>query len=113
MAKWNINPFTTGGSLSGQIAYDTGETKGTSSWRIEQDHKPFVENAKIDRDLGTKQNIIGAKKFATIPDIVAIEIMEKYGINIHDPEVFRDRETMMKFKRIVMQDYPYLVVNKA
>ena len=111
MAKWkNVNPGT-GGSMRGSINYD-GAT-GLSDWQIYQDEQPFIDDAKMERDSIQKQNNAGHRKFATIPDIVAIEVMEKFGIDIHNPETIKDRVEMMKFKKIIMDHYPYLVVNKA
>ena len=112
MAKWlnkNVNQIKSGGTLTGKIAYDNDE----SYWQIEQDETPFLEQAKRDRENLQKPTHMNHKKFATIPDIVAIEINVKHGIDIHDPTIFRDREKMNRFKQIVMRDYKYLVVNKA
>ena len=112
MAKWlnhNTKELTSGGSLTGGITYDNGE----SFWQIQQDETPFLEQAKRDRENTQKSTHMNHKKFATIPDIVAIEIKEKHGIDLHDPTIFRDREKMNRFKQIVMRDYKYLVVNKA
>ena len=111
MAKWTVTPGTVGNSMSGAIQYEGH--KGESSWQIYQDEKPFLEEVKREREQGAKDNILGAKKFATIPDIVAIEVMEKYGIDIHDPRIMGDKQEMMRFKRIIMTEYPHLVVNKA
>ena len=51
----------------------------------------------------------GYRKFATIPDIVAIEVNEKYGINIHDPIQSSDSACMNKFKKIIKENYAYLL----
>ena len=111
MAKWKNIKSATGGTISGGIEY--GGAVGESSWELYQDEKPFIEQAKMEREQNTKENIIGGKKFASIPDIVAIEVMQKYGVNIHDPEHSSCKWTMARFKQIIMKDYPYLVVNKA
>ena len=112
MARWlnhNTKELTSGGSLTGGIQYDKDE----SFWQVQQDETPFVDQAKLDREQAHLKNPMGHKKFATIPDIVAIEIREKHGIDLHDPLVMHDREKMNRFKQIVMRDYKYLVVNKA
>ena len=112
MARWlnkNINQIKSGGTLTGKIAYDDNE----SYWELNQDETPFIEQAKRDRENTQLQTKMKHKKFATIPDIVALEIKEKHGIDIHEPSIFRDREKMNRFKQIVMRDYKYLVVNKA
>ena len=111
MAVWkNINPGT-GGSLRGSISYDGA--KGDSFWEIRQDETPFKDEAARERSLMQKANKTNMKKFATIPDIVAIEIAEKYGINIHDPLTSGDTDKMKRFKHIIMTEYKHLVVNNA
>lgn len=113
MAKWNITPGTAGNGMSGAIDYDRHGSVDTTTWQIYQDEKPFLEEAKREQEAGSKDNIMGAKKFATIPDIVAIEVLQKYGIDIHDPRIMSDRAEMMRFKKIIMMDYPHLVINRA
>ena len=76
--------------------------------QIYQDEKPFLEQAKLEREQQQKADV-GYKKFATIPDIVAIEIKEKHGIDIHAPETIGDKTEMAKFMVIVKQEYPYLL----
>lgn len=111
MAVWkNVNPGT-GGSLRGSIQYDGA--KGESHWQLSQDEQPFLDQAKRDREASLLKTDKNFKKFATIPDIVAIEVAEKYGIDIHDPTVMRDRDKMNRFKYIVMTEYRHLVVNNA
>lgn len=113
MAKWTVTPGSAGNSMSGKIDYDRHGSVDNTTWQIEQDHKPFVDMIKEEKAAGTKDNVMGARKFATIPDIVAIEVLMKHGIDIHDPAIMKDRAEMTKFKRIIMQEYPHLVVNKA
>ena len=111
MAKWKDIRSGTGGTVKGSIEYE-GAT-GESRWELYQDETPFIDQAKEDREKETKMTAMGHKKFATIPDIVAIEIAEKYGIDIHDPNIMHDKHRMNRFKQIVMTDYKYLVVNNA
>ena len=113
MAKWKVAPGSVNNTLSGTFEYDSGSATGESIWKIHQDEKPFLEEAKRERDNGTRHTHNNHKKFATIPDIVAIEITQKYGIDIHDPLIMHDKNKMRRFKQIVMNDYPYLVINKA
>ena len=109
MATWKVKPGT-GGTMTGGFSYDDTDR---SRWEIYQDEEPFVEQAKLDREQTLRETHMGHRKFATIPDIVALEVMQKYAINIHDPEQSRCHWTMKRFKEIVMRDYPHLVVNKA
>ena len=106
MAIWrNIKGASSPNGMSMSLQYDDEKTVG----QFYQDEKPFLEQAKIDREMKTKDNALGAKKFATIPDIVAIEILEKYGIDLHAPETMADRDKMKKFKYIIRTEYPYLL----
>ena len=107
MAKWKINQA----GLKGGFEYDAGQATGESFYQFEQDEKPFLEQAKEDRERGTKKNELGAKKFATIPEIVAIELNVKWGIDIHAPDFLHDDDKKAKFFTIIHQEYPHLVVN--
>ena len=108
MAKWKVGDKSNPGSLQGTFEYESGSTTGESVWAVQQDEKPFLEQAKRDRDTGQKDNV-GYKKFATIPDIVAIDILNKYGIDIHDPNTMKDRDKMIKFRNIIKTEYKYLL----
>ena len=112
MATWKVKPGT-GGSMTGGFKYEAGMATGESTWQISQDEKPFLEEAKLDREEHTKATNMNHRKFATIPDVVALEVMQKYGVDIHDPEQSSCHWTMKRFKQIIMKDYPHLVVNKA
>ena len=108
MAKWNMNY----GGLKGGIEYDSGARVGESFFRFEQDEKPFLEQAKRDREKGLLKTENNMRKFATIPEIVAIEIKNKYGVDLHGDGFMHDIDAKAKFFQIVRQDYPHLVVNK-
>ena len=106
MAKW-VAKSKTGGTLQGGIEY-TGDRAGESHFQIYQDEKPFIEQAKIDRETMNRKDT-GYRKFATIPDIVAIEVKQKWNIDIHDPIHAGDKSTMDKFKKIIKENYAYLL----
>ena len=106
MAKWNISPKTQNSSLRGAINYDDKE----SFWRVEQDETPYVDWAKDERETHSSKHT-HLRKFATIPDIVAIEILTKYGLDVHDPLFMSDTDKLAKLKQIILQDYKYLVVS--
>ena len=108
MAKWTVIPKTVNNSLVGHIEYDGG-IKGESRWQIYQDEKPFLEQAKQDREATKKNTDNGYKKFATIPDIVAIEIKDKYGIDCHDPTFMHDQDKKARFMTIIRTEFPYLL----
>ena len=108
MAKWKLNQA----GLQGDFQYDNNSSDGSAHWRFEQDERPFLEQAKRDRELGNKKTHMNHKKFATIPEIVSIEILNKYGIDIHSLTFMDDQDAKAKFFTIIQQDYPHLVVNK-
>jgi len=108
MAKWNVGDKKNPGSLQGTFEYEAGSATGESVWTVQQDEKPFIEQAKRDRDAGQNSKS-GYKKFATIPDIVAIDILNKYGIDIHDPNTMQDQTKMTRFKNIIKSEYKYLL----
>jgi len=94
------------GELEGLIEFEDG-LRGAS---VAQDIKPFLQEAKEEREIGFNRKT-HYRKFASIPDVVSIEIMEKWGINIHNPETIKDKSEMNKFKTIIKQHYPYLLVS--
>ena len=103
MARWKVTPGTVGNTMSGTVDYTDDESR----WQIYQDEKPFLEQAKMDRETQTEQQ--GFKKFATIPDIVALEVKETHGIDIHAQDTMHDKDKMAKFMLIIKQEYPYLL----
>jgi len=96
------------GGLEGQIEFN--QMGGLSGWEAAQDITPFLEQAKMEKEIGFNKKT-HYRKFATIPDVVAIEIATKYGVNIHDPKTNGDKDVMKKFKKIIIEDYPHLLVS--
>lgn len=103
MAKWNVGLASPGNTLSGGIEYN----QHGSQWRIEQNINPYLEEAKKDRDLG--DGVKHYTKMYTIPDIVAIEIKQKYGIDVFSPEFMHDKEQKAKVHLIMQQEYSKLL----
>jgi|TARA_R100000541_G_scaffold48280_1_gene55365 hypothetical protein len=109
MARWTVTPGTENNTMKGTIDYSND---GNSEWQIYQDEKPFLERAKADRDFndsGFNKKDLGFKKFATVPDIVAIEIKNKWGIDLHDSATMKDKDKMAKFMAIFKQNYSHLM----
>jgi hypothetical protein len=48
---------------------------------------------------------------ATIPDIVAIKILQDHHLDLHDPSFMQDPNNLKKLKTILMSEYRDLVVN--
>ena len=106
MATWAVKPKTVGNSLAGAVNYDDMGL----NWRVWQDEKPYVDMIKEERETHSTHHT-HVKKFATIPDIVSMEILQKYGIDLHAPEFMHDKDAMKKLKAIIVMDYPHLVVS--
>lgn len=86
----------------------------TLEYKVTQDHRPFLEAAKLDREMsGSLKEDTGYKKACTIPDLVAIEINFKHGLNIHDPMFMNDPADARKLLQIVKSEYPYLMSYQA
>ena len=92
----------TSASMQAGLRHDTGEFK------VYQDEKPFLEQAKMEREAGQKKDL-GYKKFCTIPDIVAIDLLYKYGIDIHAADFMHDSGKVKKVMSIIKSEYPYLL----
>jgi hypothetical protein len=88
------------------------------SFKVKLEDKNFQleQNVQAYRDYAAQQRELDSishsgrqyRSFAIIPDIVAIDILTKYGIDIHDPSFMQDPALVRKFKQIIDSDYPLL-----
>ncbi len=84
----------------------------SGSWAAEQDvthFKKHIDNEKQRQEYFGLNKSSGYRKMATIPDIIAIAIKEKYGIDLHDPTFMHDIDKKAKFKQILTTEYPHLM----
>jgi hypothetical protein len=85
---------------------------GTNGFEFEQDVSTFLAQAKMDRDVND-QNVnkkVGRmRKVATIPDIVAIEILTNHHLDLHDTNISGDPVQMKKVMRILQTEYPHIL----
>jgi hypothetical protein len=85
----------------------------TEQWEAKQDISDYKEHARLEREkqeyYGIRKD--GYRKLATIPDIVALDILQKYKLDLHDPAFMRDPNNLKKLKTILMTEYRDLVVN--
>lgn len=103
MATWTVSPGTHGNTLKGKIQYEGSDY----NWGIQQDINPYLKQAEEDRQLGDGNKHY--TKMYSIPEIVAIEIKEKWGIDVFSPEFMHDKEMKAKVHVIVQQHYPKLL----
>ena len=106
MARWTITPASINNTMQSKIDINPGEEL---TWQVYQNEKPFLEQAKQDREATKKNTDKGYKKFATIPDLVAWEVLQKYGIDIHAPEFLYDTDKKARFMTIIKTEYPHLL----
>ena len=85
-----------------------GYNEDNKRWMFEQDEKPFIEAAKLDREQVSKRDI-GYKKACTIPTIVQLEIFEKYDIDIMSENFMNDSDKVKRVLQIIKSEYPYLM----
>jgi hypothetical protein len=83
-----------------------------SNFVITQDVKAYIEYAKESRDA-YEQNGGGDRyrSFAIIPDIVAIDILTKYKIDINASDFMSDKQQVDKLKKIIISEYPDLLTH--
>ena len=113
MKKWDITPGINikDSTLRGEVYYDEGVK---ADWRITQDLDPFLKQVKLEReqlDASPQARKGHYRKFATIPDVIAIEILQNHGLDIHHPEFMKTKEEVQKLKRVIMAEYPDLIVS--
>ena len=77
---------------------------------LEQDISFYTDYAKTQRDKDAMaRSNRNYRPFAIIPDIVAIDLLTKYNLNIHDPNFMNDPAAVKRLKQIIMTDYPKLL----
>jgi hypothetical protein len=84
----------------------------TNNFQLEQDVSAYRDYAKESRDA---DELVSSKRqyrsFAIIPDVVAIDILTKYHLDVHSPELMSDPAQMRRLKHIIMTDYPLLLTS--
>jgi hypothetical protein len=79
------------------------------NFKLEQDVEAYKNYATQQRELdAVSSGTRTYRSFAIIPDIVAIDILTKYGIDVHSPDFMSDPVSMRKLKQIIDSDYPAL-----
>tara|TARA_B110000908_G_scaffold6631_1_gene8336 strand:- start:52 stop:375 length:324 start_codon:yes stop_codon:yes gene_type:complete len=79
---------------------------------LSQDTSAYIDYAKESRDSYEQNN--GGKNyrsFAIIPDIVAIDILTKYKIDINASDFMGDQQKVNKLKQIIISEYPALLTH--
>ena len=78
-------------------------------FRLEQDVSAYKEYAAQQRELDTfSHSGRHYRSFAILPDIVCIDILTKYGLDVHSPEFMQHPANLRRLKQIIETDYPLL-----
>jgi hypothetical protein len=95
-------------SLNDKIIFDGNAFKT----QVSQDISGILDQTALDREYqesnGKSKNY---RKIATIPDIVAIEILTKYGLDLHAPDFMHHPANGRKLRQILKSEYPKLLLN--
>ena len=87
-----------------------------NEFRLEQDVQHYKDYAATMREKdryleGSRAQHF--RPFCIIPDVVAIDIKLKHGIDIHAPEFLSDQSVKMKFAHIMRTEFPELLTSAA
>ena len=85
----------------------------SKDFKIVQDVTSYLDYAAQQRELDAHHRTPGThyRSSFIIPDIVAIDILTKYGIDIHAPEFMNDPTAKRRVKEIVRTEYPKLMTS--
>jgi len=79
------------------------------NFQLEQDVQGYKDYAEKSRQLDEiSHNGRRYRSFAIIPDIVAIDMLTKHGLDVHAPDFMQDPANLRKLKQIIESDYPLL-----
>lgn len=91
------------------------------SFKVQTDDRNFqlTQNVEAYREYAKEQRLRDEsakatrqyRSFAIIPDIVAIDILTKYGIDIHAPDFMQNPAQVRKFKQVIHTEYPDLLTS--
>lgn len=92
--------------------YSFNVKESDKDFRLEQDIQAYKDFAAESREANDYFG--GGKKyrsFAIIPDIVAIDILTKHGIDIHANEFMSNPALIRRVKQIIKTEYPALLTS--
>ena len=115
MAKWIVNPETANNAITSTVEYDNIDGRGgETEWSMTQHNIDAIkEEVKRDKEMlnsGGKKEM-GYRKMCTVPDVVAVEILTKHNLDIHDQFFMENPANLKRLKYIIQTEYPYLLVS--
>jgi len=86
--------------------------KHSENFRVEQDVSAYIDYAQKSRDnIAAQTKSTSYKPVCLIPDITAIDILTKYGIDVHSPEFMHDKAQIKKVLQIIRTEHPKLLMS--
>jgi len=86
--------------------------KHNDTFRLEQDVQGYKDYAKMTREnIDAQTRSQSYKPVAIIPDIVAVAILTKYGLDIHSVEFMHDTAQKKRLMSIIRTEYPDLLLS--
>ena len=94
--------------MDNNYRFDLSVRSNKHGIEVGQDVTDHLDWAKYQREMSKKSKAAnhGFKPYCNIPDSVSLDIMTKYGINIHGQ---CDKDDLQKVKQIIKRDYPALM----
>jgi len=93
--------------MDNKHSFDIKVKKIGERFDVTQDVSSHLDWAKDQRERSKYDRLDrGFKPYCNIPDSVSLDIMTKYGINIHDG---CNKDDLKRVKQIIKQDYPALM----
>ena len=93
--------------MDNKYSFDLKVKRTGERLEITQDVSSHLDWAKDQREISKQSRLDrGFKPYCNIPDSVSLDIMTKYGINIHDG---CNKDDLKRVKQIIKQDYPALM----
>jgi hypothetical protein len=108
------------GSLSGFLSIDDDPNSfrvrtNETHFKLDQDITPFLKYAEESRQQQWENRHTLHKSHwrpaFTLPDIVAIDILTKYGLDVHHPNFNSNPINGKKLLSIIKSDYPHLLLS--
>ena len=110
MAQWKFGLNSKDNAMSAKIDYSD---PNHVDFVIKQENIDDIKK-EVERDraiLAEEKKVGGWRKAFTIPDLVAMDILMKHGLDVHDPTFMSDGHKVQKLKYIVKTEYPYLLIS--
>lgn len=84
-----------------------------ANFELRQDIRQYLAYAELMRGLDG-ENARPTRNYRPhfiVPDIVAIDILVRYGIDIHSPGFMKDQAQLRRLEQIIHSEFPHLLMS--